>query len=151
ENETSIPERDFWDGIPHHERASYESLLWREGGEVTLSNIGILVYEKYRSENPPPIPESTRNPDEKDGLRDDGSEPNRTKKFIAFRNKLKEHKHVDYFIYVRPCEMSAKRARIIEKGILEASYQAICIEIQTTATHPKHDEVICEEIRLLME
>ncbi len=151
EEETFIPEQDFWDGIPHHERAMYEPLLWREKGTVSLSNIGFLVYEKYLSENPPPPPESKRSPDEKDGLRDDGSEPHRTKKFIAFRNKLKEHKHVNYFRYVRPCEMTANRVRIIEKGILEASYQAICIEIQTTATHPKHDEIICEEIEELME
>lgn len=151
EKETFIPERDFWDGIPHHERAMYEPLLWREEGIISLNNIGFLVYGKYRSENPPPIPESTRSSDEKDGLRDDGSEPHRTKKFIAFRDKLKEHNHVNYFRYIRGCEMSAKRVRIIEKGLLEASYQAICVEIQTTATHPKHDETICEEIRLLME
>jgi len=149
--ETYISEQDFWDGISYEERPNYEPLLHREEGLVSLSNIGFLVYEKYRSENPPPIKESTNAPDEKDGLRDDGSEPHRTKKFIAFRDKLKEHKYVNYFRYVRGCEMSAGRVRIIEKGILEASYQAICVEVQTTAIHPKHDEIICGEIRYLME
>ena len=151
EKETFISEQDFWDGIPYDERATYESLLWREEGMVSLSNIGLLVYEKYRSENPPPIPASTRDPDEKDGLRDDGSEPHRTRQFIAFRDELKENQHVNYFRYARSCEMTAKRVRIIERGILEASYQAICVEIQTTATHAKHDEIICEEIKSLME
>jgi len=147
--ETTISQKEFWHGIPFHERSRYEPLLDEvERGFFTLSSIGILVFGKYCSENPPPIPDSTQRPDEKDGL--SGKEPNRTAKFNSFVEKLKRHNHVNYFRYKRGCNLTQKKVAIIEHGVLEASYEAIVLEVQTTATHPKHNEIIRDEIQTLM-
>jgi len=149
--ESYIPDRDFWEGVPYEERGRYEPFLEHEGGHVTLSSIGLIVFEGYRAKNPPPIPTTVQRPDAKDGLKDDGSEPHRTKAFLSFRDKLKEHPHADYFRYKRPAHPKEKKVAVISHKVLEATYEGIVVEIQTTATHPKHNETIKDEMRSLMD
>jgi putative CRISPR-associated protein (TIGR02619 family) len=46
ERETTIPADDFWGRSPYEMRQEYASLVEEEGGQVTLSPLGLLVWER---------------------------------------------------------------------------------------------------------
>lgn len=72
EDETSIVKDEFWKGIDFHEREKFLSLIEDEGGLITLSPIGILLWERYKKDFPPHLRRSTEKPEKKDiHLRDD--------------------------------------------------------------------------------
>jgi putative CRISPR-associated protein (TIGR02619 family) len=48
ERETAIPADDFWGRSPYEMRQEYASLVEEEGGQVTLSPLGLLVWERLR-------------------------------------------------------------------------------------------------------
>lgn len=65
EDETSIKEDAFWEGIDFHDRKKYLSLIEEEGGLITLSSIGILLWERYKKDYPPHLRRSSKRPEEK--------------------------------------------------------------------------------------
>lgn len=72
EDDTAIRTDEFWDTIDFYEREKFVSLIEEEGGFVTLSPIGMLLWERYKKDFPPHIGRTNKKPeDKKIHLRDD--------------------------------------------------------------------------------
>lgn len=51
EREGALKEEEFFEGIDFSLRGAFNSLLLHDGGYVTLSGIGLILYSKYRAVN----------------------------------------------------------------------------------------------------
>lgn len=72
EDETFIKEHEFWGGIEFYERERFLSLVEIENGVVSLSPIGLLLWERYKKDFPPHLKKSSKKPEDKEiHLRDD--------------------------------------------------------------------------------
>ncbi|HWP91859.1 MAG TPA: putative CRISPR-associated protein [Thermodesulfobacteriota bacterium] len=147
--ETSIPYDEFRKGIDDEKYKQCIALIEEEKGYVTLSAIGIAIWEKYKEDNPPLAPKSKKSPDEKDHLRELKQEPSRTGKFEKFREKLKNHDRIDDFWYLKGCNPSDKKIEIIGDE-LHIYYEGIALRVRTTAQYPKQFEVIKKGLEELL-
>lgn len=72
EDETFIGKSYFWEGIDFYQRERFASLIEEEGNNVTLSPIGLLLWERYKKDFPLHLKRTTIKPqDKKIHLRDD--------------------------------------------------------------------------------
>lgn len=72
EDETAIEADAFWQGIDFHERGKFLSLIEEENGDVTLSPVGMLLWERYKKDFPVHLRRSQIEPENKKiNLRDD--------------------------------------------------------------------------------
>lgn len=65
DSNTAIPADVFWKGIAYHERHRYMPLIWEGGGEVSLSGMGLLLWDKYKQDFPPDLVRDDTPPAEK--------------------------------------------------------------------------------------
>lgn len=56
----------FWQGIDYYDREIYLPFILEENGMVTLSNIGLLVWEDYKQTFPPQLVKDDTPPDKKE-------------------------------------------------------------------------------------
>lgn len=65
EDETSIESDAFWQGIDFYEREKFLSLVEEENGEVTLSPVGMVLWERYKEDFPVHLHRSEVKPERK--------------------------------------------------------------------------------------
>lgn len=149
ESETSIPYDEFRKGADDEKYKQCIALIEEEKGSITLSAIGLAIWEKYKEDNPPPPSKSNKPPNEKDCLRESKQEPSRTPRFESFREKLKNHDWVDEFWYLKGCNPSDKKIEIIG-GELHIYYEGILLRAKVTAQYPKQFESVKRELVKLL-
>ncbi|MDN3512489.1 MAG: putative CRISPR-associated protein [Candidatus Jettenia sp.] len=72
EKDTCIRSDKFWDMVDFYEREKFTSLIEEEGGLVTVSPIGLILWERYKKDFPPHLVRINKKPeDKKIDLRDD--------------------------------------------------------------------------------
>jgi len=145
DSETSIPYDEFRKGVNDEKYKQCIALIEEEKGSITLSAIGLAIWEKYKEDNPPLPPKSNKSPDEKDHLRELKQEPSRTAKFEKFREKLKNHDRVNDFWYLKGCNPSDKKIEIMGDE-LHVYYEGIMLRVKTTAKYPKQFEIVKNEL-----
>jgi putative CRISPR-associated protein (TIGR02619 family) len=122
-------------------------LLEFTAGEYTLSSLGVIVYERYKS--PPALSKSKRHPNDKDHTRDFSQEPHRTTEFENFKERLKNCEWVDGFRYLKGADRSRQEVKQLG-NVFHVAYGGIELEVQVTATHQSHYDIIKAAIEELM-
>lgn len=142
---------DFRKNMSNEDYERCLTLVEIEDNKIMHTGIFYILWKKFIDDNPGPIPESKKKPEDKDHLREAREEPNRTPKFESFRKKLSEYKYIDDFWYLKGCNENIKKVvKIGENNILHIYYEGIVLTATSTSSHPKHLEEICKEIEKLM-
>jgi putative CRISPR-associated protein (TIGR02619 family) len=145
DSETRIPYDEFRKGVNDEKYKQCIALIEEEKGYVTLSAIGLAIWERYKEDNPPLPPRSNRSPDEKDHLRELKQEPSRSNEFEKFREKLKTLDWIDDFWYLKGCNPSDKKIEIMGDE-LHIYYEGIVLRVKTTAQYPKQLEIVKKKL-----
>lgn len=66
EENTVIRTDEFWNMIDFYEKEKFLSLIEEEGGFVTLSSIGMLLWERYKKDFPPHLGRNNKKPEDKE-------------------------------------------------------------------------------------
>jgi len=135
EQETAIPEEEVLKGLSSDERDEILPLLEPMDGQYTLSALGLLVYERYKS--PPQLLPSKRAPKEKDHTRDWSQEPHRSGEFERFKDSLAECEFVESFRYLKGANPSRREIKRVGDKF-HIVYEGIELEVETTAQHESH-------------
>ncbi|MBD2456637.1 putative CRISPR-associated protein [Nostoc sp. FACHB-87] len=122
-------------------------LLEFTAGEYTLSSLGIIVYERYKS--PPALSKSKRHPNDKDHTRDFSQEPHRTTEFENFKERLKNCEWVDGFWYLKGADRFRQEVKQLG-NVFHVAYGGIELKVEVTATHQSHYDIIKAAIEELM-
>ncbi len=94
EMETSIPLRDWQDGIDYHDHR-FDCLIEEDRGQVTLSGIGLLFWERFKKDFPEALMRDSRPASEKKNrLLTQGINHHGIKKIIKIANKLLQSPYV---------------------------------------------------------
>lgn len=145
DEDSAIPFDEFRKGVSDEKYKQCIPLIEVDKGRVTLSAIGIAIWEKYKEYNPPLPPKSTRPPDQKDHMRELKQEPARTEKFERFREKLRNCEFIDEFWYLKGC--NPKEAKVETVGNeLHIYYDGIVLRAKTTAKYLKQLEYIKDKV-----
>jgi putative CRISPR-associated protein (TIGR02619 family) len=148
ERETALPEEEVLKSLSAEERDQLLPLLEPEDGHYTLSSLGIIAYERYKS--PPPLLRSSRRPEEKDHTRDYSQEPHRSAEFEKFKQRLAACPWVEGFHYHKGADPATKDVRQVGER-MHITYGGIELAVETTATHPSHYAQIEEALRGLLQ
>ncbi len=147
EKETALSEQDVFKELSPNEREEILPFLEFADGQYTLSALGLLVYERYKS--PPPLQPSKRSPKDKDHTRDWSREPHRSPKFEQFKARLAECPFVESFRYLKGANPGRSEVkRVGDKFHLV--YEGIELEVETTAQHESHYAEIERELKRLL-
>lgn len=65
EKDTCIRSDKFWDMVDFYEREKFTSLIEEEGGLVTVSPIGMILWERYKKDFPPHLVRINKKPEDK--------------------------------------------------------------------------------------
>ncbi len=147
EQKTAISEQEVLKNLSPNEREEVLPFLEPVDGQFTLSALGLLVYERYKS--PPPLQPSKRLPEDKDHTRDWSQEPHRSSKLEQFKTRLAECQFVDSFRYLK----GATRGRAEVKRVgnkFHMVYEGIELEVETTACHESHYDEVKEALQQLL-
>ncbi|MCC7352982.1 MAG: hypothetical protein IT330_04430, partial [Anaerolineae bacterium] len=147
DQESGMAEGDLLKSLASDDRDKLLPLLERTDGQFTLSALGFVVYERYKS--PPLLLPSKRKPGEKDHTRDFSQEPHRTAAFEQFKERLAHCQWVDEFWYLKgTVETRAEVKRLGSE--LHVAFGGIELRVKVTATHDSHYPEIIKEIEGLM-
>ncbi len=65
EENTAIHTDEFWNKIDFYEKEKFSPLIEEEGGSVTLSPVGMLLWERYKKDFPPHLERTDKKPEGK--------------------------------------------------------------------------------------
>lgn len=147
ERESAIPENEVLT-FDSATREKLLPLLEPMNGEFTLSALGLIVYERYKS--PPPLLPSTRKAVDKDHTRDFSQETHRSAEFENFKSRLAESQWVDEFWYLKGTDETRRQVKPVGDE-LHVAYGGIELRVKTTAQHPSHYATIIPEIERLLK
>ena len=143
DRETAVSEQEVLQGLSPNEREEVLPFLEPEDGQYTLSALGLLVYERYKS--PPPLQPSERDLKDKDHTRDWSREPHRSSKFEQFKIHLAECQFVESFRYLKGAPSNRSEVKRVGDRF-HVTYGGIELEVETTAQHESHYPVIEKEL-----
>ncbi len=147
ETESAIPEKELAVLEPAT-RDKLLPLLEQANGHYTLSALGFIVYERYKS--PPELLPSKRKPNEKDHTRDFSQETHRSAEFEKFKTRLAECLWVDEFRWLKGADETRKEVKLVGDE-LHVAYGGIELCVRTTAQHPSHYARIIPELEKLLK
>lgn len=147
DRESGVEETELLKGRDTNTRDKLLPLLELENGQFTLSPLGFLVYERYKS--PPPLMPSKCKPDEKDHTRDFSQETHRSVEFEQFKRRLAECQWVDDFWYQKGTDESRKEVKQLGKE-LHVAFGGIELRVKIMATHDSHYQTVIAAIEDLM-
>lgn len=147
EQESSVEESAILKGLDESTRDKLLPLLEQENGQLTLSPLGFIVYERYKS--PPPLMPSKRKSNEKDHTRDFSQETHRSVEFEQFKRRLAECRWVDEFWYLKGADESRKEVKQVGQE-LHVAFGGIELRAKVMATHESHYQTISSAIEDLM-
>ncbi len=147
ERETSISQNLIQKELVPADRDAILALLEEEGDQFTMSALGSMIYQRYRT--PSKLMPSPRNPESKDHTRSLSEEPHRSQVFELFKDRLAKCDWVDEFWYLRG---STDQQRQISRvgDLLHITCGGVVLKVKTTATEDSHYAKIIEEIRSLL-
>jgi len=148
DRETAVSQNELLKGLSLVERDELLPLLEPVDGEYTMSALGLVVYEKYKS--PPQLEPSSRAAKDKDHTRDFGQEPHRSPAFERFKACLAECQWVDSFRFLKGTNPERQSVEWVGER-LHVTFGGIELEIETMARHESHRRTVEGEIRRLME
>jgi putative CRISPR-associated protein (TIGR02619 family) len=147
EDESAISHNELSSLLPE-ERDELLPLLEQDGNQYTLSALGLIVYERFKS--PPELKLSLRKPDDKDHTRDFSQETHRSNEFEEFKKRLSGCAYVDGFNYLKGADITRKDAKWVGDE-LHVACGGIELCVQTTATHPSHRPIVLETVKGLLK
>lgn len=147
ERETSVSEEEVLRNVSVGDRDRLLPLLEPFNGEYSLSALGILMYERYKS--PPRLQRSATPPNEKDCTRDWSQEPHRSRLFEEFKDRLAQCPWVNKFWYLQGTNIARKEVKRVGSD-LHVAFAGIELCVQVTATYDAHYDVIKADIERLM-
>lgn len=147
DRESGVEENIVLKGLAADDRDKLLPLLEQEDGHFTLSPLGFVVYERYKS--PPPLITSRRGPEEKDHTRDFSQEPHRSPAFEEFKKRLAVCQWVDGFWYLKGADESQREVNRVDND-LHVTFGGIKLCVKITATHESHYQAVIAAIRELM-
>lgn len=148
DQESAVSQDELLKGLSPAERDELLPLLEPVDGDYTMSALGLVVYERYKS--PPQLEPSSRAAKDKDHTRDFGQEPHRSPAFERFKARLAECQWVDGFRYLKGT--SSERQSVEWVGeLLHVTFGRIELEVETMARHESHRPIVEAEVRRLME
>lgn len=147
ERESSVEESAVLKGLDTSTRDKLLPLLEQENGQFTLSPLGFIVYERYKS--PPSLTPSKRKPNEKDHTRDFSQETHRSAEFEQFKQRLAECQWVDEFWYLKGADESRKEIKQVGQE-LHVACGGIELRVTVTAAHESHYQTIISAVEKLM-
>jgi hypothetical protein len=144
DEKTSLPQEEVLDKITPEDRDTLLPLLEQADGEFTLSALGTIVYERYKTVAQ--LLPSKRKPAEKDHTRDLSQEPHRSSEFEEFKLKLAQCAWVDEFWYLRGDDQNRREVKRVGDE-LHVTCGGIELRVKTTATHESHYVQVINDIR----
>jgi len=118
DNETAITYDEFWRGIDYYEKERFMPLIEEEGKAVSLSPIGILLWERYKKDFPPYLHRSEKRPEDKRIiLRDDHGKDI----LMHWARRLINIPYIEEVVNSLPFNPAATKPikRITEDGLIE--------------------------------
>ncbi|MBI2863661.1 MAG: putative CRISPR-associated protein [Chloroflexi bacterium] len=146
EAETAVSGEQALRGLNPEQRDKLLPLLEFDNGQCTLSALGLIVYERYRT--PPALKASARLPKDKDQTQDWSQEPHRSTEFERFKDRLASERYVDSFRYLKG-ESARREVRLVGE-LFHVACHGIELEVITTACHASHYSIVQQELAQLL-